>query len=66
MAFVGAGVDGETVGSGVDADEAHFDNAGDGEGAGVTEQGDFVEVDAEVCHVLKRKERRKNRGLYSV
>ena len=66
MAFVRAGVNGEAMGSGIDADEAHFDDAGDSEGAGVAKKGNFVEVDAEVGHALKEKREEKKKGREAV
>lgn len=66
VALVGAGVDCEAMGSGLNADFAHFDDAGNGERAGVAEESNFVEVDAEVGHFYRKrgeereKERRKS------
>lgn len=50
MSFVGAGMDCNAVGSGSNYCFCGFDNAGDADVSGVSEEGDSVDVDAEFSH----------------
>lgn len=50
VAAVGSGMDGDAVGADVEGEAGGFGDAGDLAEAGIAEQGDFVDVDAELGH----------------
>jgi hypothetical protein len=55
MTLIGAGMDGDAVRAGFQADPGETHDVRNVDGTGVPERGNLVYVDAELCHLLREE-----------